>query len=366
MTLLILYAVLALGVSFLCSVFEAVLLSVTPAFIAAQEAESSERRRRSGRLWKRLKEDVDRPLAAILSLNTIAHTGGAAGVGAQAQTLYGETWVTVASAVMTLLILVLSEIIPKTLGAVYWRGLSPVVARSLRLLIWGMYPFVLLAQGLTRLLSRDKNASEMSREELGAMTELGRREGVLAEDEGRMMQSLLRMRSLTVRDVLTPRMVMLMLPEHLTVRDAMEQLGDASFSRIPLYGQDRDDVTGYMLRAELLLACARDDFGRTLAELRRPLVRLSGQLALPETFELLLTHREHLALVVDDFGGTEGLVTLEDVVETVLGTEILDEKDIAGDLRVLARERWRRRMARRGIHVEEAPATPPAELPEAH
>lgn len=353
MLLLILYALLALAVSFLCSVFEAVLLSVTPSFIAAREQDSSGRRKRTGKLLRQLKEQVDRPLAAILTLNTIAHTVGAAGVGAQAQRLYGSAAVTTAAVVMTLLILVLSEIIPKTLGAVYWRGLSGVVARAVRLLIWLLYPFVLLAQGLTSLLSRSKSSSEVSREELGALAEIGRREGVIEEDESRMMQNLLRFQSIRAEDVMTPRTVAFMLPESITVREGLERAGESRFSRIPLFDRDADDVSGYVLKSELLLAGARDQFQRRLSELSRPLVRVSHKLPLPEVLEQLLRHREHLALVTDGFGGTAGIVTMEDVVETLLGTEILDETDAEKDLRAFARERWRHRASQRGLIVEE-------------
>ncbi len=353
MLLLLLYGLLALGFSFLCSVFEAVLLSVTPSFIAASEQADSGRKRRTGRLLRQLKQDVDRPLAAILTLNTVAHTAGAAGVGAQAQRLWGSAAVTAASMVMTFLILIASEIIPKTLGAVYWRGLSGVVSRSVRFLIWVLYPFVLVAQLITRLFSRDKRSTEVSRAEFGALAELGRREGVIKEKESRMLQNLLRFESILAEDVMTPRTVTFMLPESMTVREALERASEARFTRIPLYGRDTDDVTGYLLKPELLLAGARDQFDLRLSERRRPLVQLSQKLPLPEVLEHLLRHREHLALVTDDFGGTAGIVTMEDVVETLLGTEILDETDAVKDLRVLARERWRQRAAQRGLHLEE-------------
>lgn len=352
MVLLIVYALFALCVSFLCSVFEAVLLSITPSYIAASEKGESPRRRRTGRLLRELKQDVDRPLAAILTLNTIAHTAGAAGVGAQAQALYGSAVVTTASAVMTLLILVLSEIIPKTLGAEYWRGLSGVVARALRLLIYAMYPFVVLAQGLTWLLSRHKDSNEVSREELGALADLGQREGVIEEKENRMMQNLLRLESILAQDVMTPRTVVFMLPESLTVREALERANEARFSRIPLYDRDADDITGYLLKSELLLAASRDQFDVPLAGLRRPLVRVSSRLPVPQVLERLLRHREHQALVTDDQGATAGILTLEDVVEMLLGTEILDETDSEQDLRTQAREHWRRRAAERGIVME--------------
>ncbi|MFN7130771.1 MAG: CNNM domain-containing protein [Myxococcales bacterium] len=353
MTLLILFALLALGVSFACSVFEAVLLSVTPSYVAALEQADRPRSRRTGRLLKCLKEDVDRPLAAILTLNTIAHTAGAAGVGAQAQLLWGNRAVTIASAVMTLLILVTSEIIPKTIGAVYWRGLSAVVARALRLLIWALYPFVVLAQSITGLLSRDRDATEISREELGALATLSVEEGVLEEEENRMLQNLLRLRSIKAKDIMTPRTVAVMLPEKLTVGEVVQTHGAGRFSRIPVFAGNRDEVTGFVLKTDLLLAASRDQFARPLSELRRPLAQIQQDAQLAHVLEKLLTTREQLALVVDEFGGTAGLLTLEDVVETLIGEEIVDETDKERDLRALAREQWTRRARERGLLGEE-------------
>jgi CBS domain containing-hemolysin-like protein len=347
MALLLFWAFLAISLNFACSVLEAVLLSVTPSYIAAHEGSGKSRERRTGRLLRELKERVDRPLSAVLAVGNFAQIGGAAGVGVQAQLLWGHTGVTVVSAVLTLAMMIISELIPKTLAAVYWRGLAPVSARILRLLIWLTYPLVLLSQGITRLLSRDKDANEVSREELGALAALGAEEGVLGEDESRRVQNLLRLRSLTAEDVMTPRTVALMLPESTTVREAMARAGEGRFSRIPIYRRDADDITGYFLKTDLLLACARDQFDLKLSELSRVLLQVPEKMSLPEVLEKMLGHHEHLALVVDDFGGTSGLITLEDVVETLLGTEILDETDAVQDLRKHARERWKRRAAQR-------------------
>jgi CBS domain containing-hemolysin-like protein len=358
MLLLIAFGLLALVFSFACSIFEAVLLSVTPSYVATCEQAETPKRRRTGRMLRSLKEDVDRPLAAILSLNTIAHTAGAAGVGAQAQHLWGSAAVTAASVVMTLLILVLSEIIPKTLGALYWRGLSGVVARLVTTLILVLYPFVLLARGLTRVLARGKRDAEVSREELGAMAEVGRREGVIDEEESRILRNMLRMKELVARDVMTPRPVAVMLREDALVSEALECAVEARFSRLPVFGKDRDDIRGYVLKSDLLLAGARDEFHRRVSDLKRPLMSVPETLPLPDVLERLLDGREHLALVVDEFGGTSGILTLEDVVETLLGTDIVDETDAAGDLRNLARERWRRRAGERGLAVEELAPSP--------
>lgn len=366
MALLFFWGLLALSLNFLCSVLETVLLCVTPSYIAASEAGATPRERHTGHLLRDMKESVDRPLAAVLAVGNFAQIGGAAGVGAQAQALWGNAGITVASAVMTLAMMIISELIPKTLAAVYWRGLAPVTARVLRLFVWLTYPLVLLAQGVTRLLSRDKDANEVSREELTALADLGAQEGVLGQEESRRLHNLLHLRTLTSEDVMTPRTVALILSECLTVREALDRVGEGRFSRIPLYRRDVDDITGYFLKTDLLLAAAHDRFDVKLGDLRRDLLQVPATLPLPDVLERMLEHHEHLALVVDDFGGTAGVVTMEDVVETLLGTEILDETDVVQDLRKHARERWKRRSAQRSLPVasEDSRATIPAVEPQ--
>ncbi len=349
MTLLIFYVALALGVSFLCSVMEAVLLSVTPSFVARGERE---RPRLGGRLRK-LKADVDRPLAAILSLNTIAHTVGAAGAGAQATKVFGDAWVGVISAVLTFLILVVSEIIPKTLGALYWRQLTPAVVRLLVPTTWLMWPLVKLAQGLTRLLARDRKQMVVSREELTALADLGAREGVVREEESRILKNLFRLGKLKVRDVMTPRIVMFALPGSMTVAEALAVHPEVRFSRLPIYDQDLDEVRGFVLKSDVLLAAAEGRGDTPLAELRRPLDVVSETLPLRGVFAHMLDSRAHIALAVDEYGGTSGIVTLEDLVETLLGIEIVDEGDAVQDMQEMARQKWRERAKRLGLVLEE-------------
>ena len=352
MALLLFWALLALSLNFLCSVLETVLLSVTPSYIAACESSQTPRERCTGHLLRGMKENVDRPLAAVLAVGNFAQIGGAAGVGAQAQAMWGNAGITAASAVLTLGMMLFSELIPKTLAAVYWRGLAPVTARVLRLFVWVTYPIVLLSLCVTRLLSRDKDANEVSREELTALAELGAQEGVLGKDESRRLHNLLHLRTLTSDDIMTPRTVALILSECLTVKEALDRVGEGRYSRIPVYRRDVDDITGYFLKTDLLLAAAHDRFDVKLSDLRRELLQVPEKLPLPEVLERMLEHHEHLALVVDDFGGTSGLVTMEDVVETLLGTEILDETDVVQDLRRHARERWKRRAAQQGLRAE--------------
>lgn len=341
--LLVLYVALAIGVSFLCSIMEAVLLSVTPAYIGAMESTKPEVAQR----LRELKSDVDRPLAAILTLNTVAHTIGAAGAGAQAAAYFGSGAIGVFSAVLTLGILVLSEIIPKTLGAVYWRGLAPVVSRLLKPLIFLLYPLVLMSQWFAKLLTRGEKRGDVSREELGALADIGAEEGVLGDREVGLFKSLLRFESLVASDVMTPRTVMVAFPETASVDELTET--DRPFSRFPVYSDTRDDITGYVLLSDALTKVADDAHETPLAELRRDLVAVPEDRSVLEVFEHLLDGRENIALVLDEYGGTAGIVTMEDVIETLLGLEITDETDRTEDMRDLARNRWRTRAVQLGL-----------------
>jgi CBS domain containing-hemolysin-like protein len=356
MGLLALYVALAIGVSFLCSMMEAVLLSVTPSYVAAMEREGSA----VGQRLHQFKENIDRPLAAILSLNTIAHTVGAAGVGAQAAVVFGEAYTGVVAAVLTLLILILSEIIPKTLGAVYWRTLTPPVVRFLTGTIIAMWPLVKLSQGLTDLLSQDEDEAAFSREEFTAMAELGEEEGVFEEKESRILRNLFRFNSLRVKDVMTPRTVIFNLPENTTIGDVVEEHNEFRFSRIPVYDDDPDDITGYVLKDEMLLRAAQEEFDITLADMARDILVVHETLPLPDLLERLLDRLEHIALVVDEYGGVAGVVTMEDVVETLLGLEIVDEADSVEDMQALARKQWFRRARELGMVSADAFDTPDA------
>ncbi|MCS3751545.1 CBS domain containing-hemolysin-like protein [Salinibacter ruber] len=354
MGLLLLYVALAIGVSFLCSVMEAVLLSVTPSYVAALEREGST----VGKRLHQFKENVDRPLAAILSLNTIAHTVGAAGVGAQAAVVFGEAYTGIVAGVLTLLILVLSEIIPKTLGAVYWRTLTPALVRLLTATIIVMWPLVKLSQGLTYLLSQDEDEAAFSREEFTAMAELGEEEGVFEEKESRILRNLFRFNSLRVKDVMTPRTVIFQMPERKTIGDVVEEHDEFRFSRIPVYDDDPDDITGYVLKDEMLLRAAQEEFDVSLSEISRDILVVHETLALPDLLERLLDRLEHIALVVDEYGGVAGVVTMEDVVETLLGLEIVDEADSVEDMQALARKQWFKRARELGMVSDEALEAP--------
>lgn len=349
MTILILFVVLAIGVSFLCSILEAVLLSITPSFVEAAQ----EDRPKFAEKLRGLRTDIERPLAAILSLNTIAHTVGATGAGAQAALVFNDTGVGIFSAILTLGILILSEIIPKTLGATYWRALAPFAVRVLPWLIIAQLPLVWMSQAITRLLTRGHTAAEISREEITALTTAGQRLGIVEEDETRVVANLFRLPDIAASEIMTPRTVIEHIQEAATVGETVENRDAFPFSRLLVSGQTIDDVKGFVLSRDLLLAAVRGEKERPVADLAREMPRVPEATGLDTIFDLLVEGDAHIALVQDDFGGTAGIVTMEDVLETLLGTEIVDEHDKDVDLRKVARlQAKERRQAR-----QEAQAT---------
>lgn len=352
MTLLILFFTLAIVISFACSLWESVLLSITPTYLTSV----SQGGRATGRLLNEFKRDIDRPLAAILTLNTVAHTVGAIGVGAQASRLWGSggfalvglviDYEAVVAAVTTLAILVVSEIIPKTLGANHWQKLAPFTAHSLKVLIILLWPLVRMSQGMTQYLKKDKSQSIFSRAEFLAMTEMGRAEGQLDEREAAVIRNLLSLNRLRVRDVMTPRTVLVAGDRADSVADFIAGHPELPFSRIPLFDGHIDKVMGIAFKDDLLAALASGDGDRSLAELEREALFVPETLSLARVLSQLLERQQQLAVVVNEYGGTEGVITVEDVMETLLGLEIMDEKDSVADLQRLARERWEERRRR--------------------
>ncbi|MES9959429.1 MAG: hemolysin family protein [Sedimenticola sp.] len=349
MILLIVYVSVALGFSFLCSIAEAVILSVTMAHVAVLEQEGKP----YGALLRKHKSDINKPLAAILTLNTIAHTVGAAGAGAQAAVVFGSAWVGLASAVLTLLILIFSEIIPKTLGAHYWRRLAPATAYGLKFLVWILRPFVWMSEKLTDGLSHGKTVEGLTREEFAVMADLGEKEGQLDAKESAILKNLFLLRETRITDIMTPRPVVFSLPESLGVEEFFASYANSRFSRIPVYSGHQEHITGFVLRSDMILAYARGNTDKSLVTYRRDLLTLSDSASVYDAFDLLLRKRTHLTLIVDEYGGMEGIVSLEDVVETLIGLEILDEGDKAADMQQLARRLWRKRATDMGLQVEE-------------
>jgi CBS domain containing-hemolysin-like protein len=349
MLLLISFVLFALVFSFLCSIAEAVILSVTPAYTAILEKQGKS----SGPLLRKLKANIGKPLAAILTLNTIAHTVGAVGAGAQAVIVFGNAYLGVISAVLTLLILVFSEIIPKTLGAHHWRKLAPATAHGLRILVWLLYPFVVLTEKLTGGLVEGASLSGFSRSEFAAMADISAEEGLLAERESAILKNLLLLRKTRVRNAMTPRTVLFSLSDRTTVREFFGKFKQLKFSRIPIYGEDPDQIHGFVLRGDLLLAQARGESAKTLDHFQRELPVLPDSISLAQAFTLLLRQTSHIAMVVDEYGDLQGILTLEDIFETLLGLEIVDEGDETVNMQELARDRWNQRAQKMGFGSEE-------------
>ncbi len=348
MTLLIIYLLIALAFSFLCSILEAVILSVTPLHITVKLEEEKGYAKR----LKKFKDNIDKPLAAILTLNTFAHTAGAVGVGAQAQILWGEKYLTLTSVVLTLLILFLSEIIPKTIGANYWRQLTPAAVHIINILLIVLYPFIILSQVITKYLNKGEKRSVLNLSEFSALVEAGEKEGVIKKIESKIIKNIANYHLVKTEDIMTPRMVMFAAEQNKTIKSFYELKPDILYSRIPVYNGHIDNITGYVLKDEILEEIIKGNTNKKIKSLTREIPIVSSKLPIPELYRILMDNNEHIALAVDEYGGTEGIVTMEDVIETILGTEIIDEMDTLEDLQKAAREKWKQRARRRGIDLE--------------
>lgn len=344
-TSLMLYIVLALSVSFTCSLCEAALFSTTHSYVELLIQQGS----RVGALLRRHKENVDRPIAAILTLNTIAHTAGAAGAGAEAALLLGNELVGIITVVLTLLILVFSEIIPKTLGALYWKPLAPLVAYLVQGMILVTFPAVWAFERLTRLMTPKEKVPTVTRSELEVLAGISSGEGGLEKSEHTILRNLLHLGSVYVSDIMTPRTVMLALKETMTVGEVMKKHKLLPYSRIPLYTENFDDIRLFVLRSDILMAAAQDQDQKTLAELARPLDSVPESMTVDTVLEEFTNRQQHMFLVFDEYGGTAGIITMEDAIESLIGVEITDESDIVADLRELAQQRYRRQQRLLGM-----------------
>ena len=336
MGLILLYFLGALSLSFLCSVLEAVLLSTPMSYISMRENQGS----KTATLMKQYKNNVDRPVGAILSLNTIAHTIGSAGVGAESIKIFGEQYFGLISAILTLLILVLSEIIPKTIGASYWRSLALPSTRIIRVLILITYPLVLLSELITKVFTPRGNQASMSREEVSAMVDVGTTEGIFRESESKLIKSCIALSGVKARQIMTPSIVVESACQDLTVKD-FQAKQSWSFSRIPVYAGDKDYVTGYVLKDAVLKLLSEDQFHVKLSDLKRPILTFREEESVFQIWEKMLEKREHISVIIDEYGGLRGLVTMEDIIETMTGVEIVDEDDVAVDMQALAKEKSR-------------------------
>ncbi len=346
---LLMYISVALGFSFLCSLWEAGLLSSSSSYVETLANEGN----RAGQTMRTLKDNVDRPISAILTLNTIAHTVGAAGAGAQAAAVFGSQWFGVISAVLTLLILIFSEVIPKTLGAVYWRELLPFNAYGIQILVLLFTPVVWLFQKMTNLISHGADNNIVTRSELETMAELSSTSGSIAESEHNILKNLLRLDDVQISTIMTPRPVILALQVDTTVRDVMKMTSKIPYSRIPIYKENADDIVAYVLRYDILTAAANDQHERPIRDFERQITPVPETMSVATVMTELLNRKEHIALVFDEYGGTAGIITMEDAIESLLGTEITDESDIVEDLRALAQQRFERQKAVLGMVTEE-------------
>ena len=346
MSVLIFYFSISILFSFLCSIWEAVLLSITPSYITRMAKEG----KTVGKLLQAYKEDIDRPLSAILTLNTIAHTVGAMGVGAQAGKVFGEHFINVLglsisaesliAGVMTLAILILSEIIPKTLGANNWEALTPFTVKSLRALLWILAPLVWLTQQITKRMKKDKSKSVLSRSDYAAMTEVGAASGAIDKNESQIISNLLSFNQKSVKDIMTPKRVVHMANASNTVETYYEENKKMQYSRIPIFNETRDHIEGVVLKDDILQMLAEDKDHTTLKELAKPIHSIEEQTTLPDFFEYLISNHIHLAMINDSFGSVLGVVSMEDLFETLLGREIVDESDTVVDLQAEAKKQW--------------------------
>jgi CBS domain containing-hemolysin-like protein len=340
-TLLIFYVALALCVSFLCSLLEASLLTITPSAVRSAQ----ERGARWAGMLKKLKDDIERPLAAILTLNTIAHTMGAAGAGAQYAKVFGAGTEAVFAAFLTLAVLVVTEIIPKTIGARYAEKLAPFTAWMLPLLITALAPLVWASRQVTRVITGGKPADlPRHREELLALASLGQASGQIEDSEVRFVKNMLQLHGVKASDVMTPRVVVFSLPLQTSLAEFATAVREVPFTRIPVYDEHPDKICGFIIKHEALTSLLESPLGDGgLGGLVRALPSVLDELPVDKLFHRMISQRHHIMAVVDEYGTFLGLVTLEDVLETIFGFEIVDELDKVPDLQEYARELSRRR-----------------------
>jgi len=352
MGLLLFFFLLAIIVSFMCSVWEAVLLSITPSYVQIKMQEGKS----IGRDLNKFKEDVDKPLSAILTLNTIAHTVGALGVGTQATKVWpSNSMVTgiIIPVVMTLGILILSEIIPKTIGASKWRSLAPFTVKSLKIVMVALFPLVWFSQFITKFFKGSSHGSVLSRADFTAMTKVGAQSGIIAPSESKIIDNLLKFNSVRAKDIMTPRMVVTAAAEDLSIADFYLENESLNFSRVPVFSTGKDHITGYVLKDDILTSIIKKQDSDSLDKIKREMSVVTENMSIQQTFDKLMEDKEHIALVVDEFGGMSGILTMEDVIETLLGMEIMDEFDKVEDLQLLARKKWETRAKNLGIVADD-------------
>ena len=340
MDLLILFFVLSVGVSFICSILESVLLSVNMSYVAVLEKE----RPTVGKLLKLHKENINKSIASILILNTIANTLGAAAVGAQASLIFGNDAVVYVSIILTFAILFLSEIIPKTIGAIYWKSLAPMAAHIIRLFIWITYPIILTTLFVTNKISKgNEDANSLTKEELLESMLLSEDEGVIDEKESDVIENILNLDNIKVGEVLTPRSVVFAIDESMSIKEIIDTKEDIfKFSRIPVYNESIEDVVGIVMTKHIFKQALQDN-SVNVGSIKKDIFSINENVPVSKALDLFITKKDHMFLIKDNYDQTEGILTLEDCVETILGIEIVDESDGAVDMRELAKQKMKQK-----------------------
>ncbi len=348
--LLIVFIVLSIGVSFICSIAEAVLLSISPGYIEHRRQDNP---KQAQLLFKVRVDNIDQSLAAILTLNTIAHTVGAIVSGAKAAQVFGSAWIGVFSAAMTLAILLLSEIIPKTIGAVFWKRLAPSVAVFINWIIKLLYPLIWISEKITRFIAKDKEVPLFNRDEFVAMADVGEESGDLEDYELRIIKNLFQFQNLTASKVMTPRTVITAISEDSNIFGAYQLAVREPFSRFPVFDDDIDKITGFVMKDDIYKAQSEAKSDMLLKEIKREIPAVFGNKKLAEMLDDMIQSKQHMALVVDEYGTTEGVITLEDIMETLLGVEIMDEVDRVADMQRLAKLKWEMKARAQGINLQD-------------
>jgi len=337
--LLLLYFSLAIGVSFLCSILESVLLSVNMSYVSVLVKE----RPIIGKLLKSHKTNINTSIASILILNTIANTLGAAAVGAQAESVFGSTAVFYVSIVLTFGILFLSEIIPKTIGTLYWKELAPAASYIIRVFIWITYPIILMTLFVTNRIAKGKNSiNALTKAELLASTLMSEDDGILGEKESDVIENILLLDEIKVKDILTPRSVVFALERTKSIKEVIENEDLFRFSRVPVYDESIDNITGVVMTKKLFKHALKDD-NVHLKSLEKEIFKINENVPISKALDLFIKKKEHMFLVVDSYDQTEGIITLEDCVETILGVEIMDESDNVEDMRAFAKQKMKKK-----------------------
>ena len=346
MTLLFIYLFVALSISTLCSLMEVTLLSSSASYVEVIAAKS-----KGGKLLKKLKSNIDQPISAILSLNTIVNTIGAAGVGAQVVAVFGSAYFGIASVILTLIMLFFAEIIPKSIATNHWKSLAVPSAWIIQGMIYATYPLVSISNFLTQFFTKKKKET-ISREEIAILTNIGEKEGTLKSNESKIINNMIKLESLKIRSIMTPRTVVFVAQEDLTLKEFFNNKDFLQHSRIPIYKDSIDNITGFVLKSDVLIHLINDKESLKLKDICRPLIICYENTSIPRFYDLMMHKKEHIALVIDEYGGMEGIVTMEDIIETILGLEITDESDFQTDMQQFAKERWKTKAAHLDLNIE--------------